>query len=442
MKGQPIVGTLFDVLRDPPGHVLRCARALGDVCDLGVTAMPIVLVSHPDQIEEILVTNNKLFVKDKGTHDLSVILGNGLLTSEGDFWRRQRRLAQPAFHRDRIHAYGEVMVSFTERTLARLRDGETRNLHADLMKLTMEIVAKTLFDADVAGEAKDVGDALEVVVHRFASVRPGLMPWLDRLPTPGNRRFQRAADRLDAIIYGIIRERRDRGRDTGDLLSMLMAARDEDESRMSDRQLRDEAMTLFLAGHETTALALSWAFCLLSQSPEAERRLVAELALVLAGRAPTVADLPKLRFTDAVIAEAMRLYPPAWAIGREALADLTVGGYDVPKGTQVWLSQYVVHRDPRYFDEPERFLPERWEGDLRQRLPKYAYFPFGGGPRLCIGHAFATMEAVLLLATIAQRFRVRLVPGHPIDTVAAVTLRPKHGVMVTLEERRAASARD
>ncbi len=433
MPGHPLVGTWPDVLRDPPRHAERCARALGDVCDLGLTGSRIVLLSHPDHVERMLVTDNKLFEKDRGTRSLSRVLGSGLLTSEGDFWRRQRRLAQPAFHRDRIAAYGEIMVERAERAATKLVPGTRTNLHRELMRLTLEIVGKALFDADVSEEAGEVGEAMEAVAAHFERAMPGAPTILELVPTEGNRRYRRALEELDRVIARVVEERR--GRDTGDLLSMLMAARDEDGSGMSPKQLRDEVMTLFLAGHETTALALSWAFYLLARHPEVEREIVDELARVLAGRSPTVEDLPALERVGAVVDETMRLYPPAWAVGREALTDWRVGGFDVPKGTQIWASQYVLHRDPRFFDAPARFVPQRWTDGLAKRLPRYAYFPFGGGPRLCIGSAFALMEAKLLLAVLAQRRHFVLASGAEIPSVAAVTLRPRGGVWVDVEAR-------
>lgn len=258
----------------------------------------------------------------------------------------------------------------------------------------------------------------------------------ERIPTPGNLRFRRAIRYLDALIYNIIQRRRANGEDTGDLLSMLLGVRDKETGEgMSDRQLRDEVMTIFLAGHETTANALSWTWHLLASHPEVEAKLHEELGETLAGRPPSVADLPRLRYTEAVVTESMRLYPPAWAFGREALEDCEIGGYRVPAGTQLIMSQWVAHRDPRYFDAPEMFRPERWESGLSERLPRYAYFPFGGGPRLCIGRSFARMEAVLLLATLAQKFRLRHVPGEYIAPQPSVTLRPKNGMRMVLSSR-------
>jgi len=415
------------------------SREYGDIVTMSFYKFRVYYVSHPDYIEEVLVNQARKFIKGRILRANKGLFGNGLLTSEGDFWLRQRRLAQPAFHRARIAAYGETMVRFTERLIAGWRDGETRDIHAEMMRLTLQIVAKTLFDAEVDGDAQQVGHALEAIMEFNSDFRRLILTpsWL---PTLRNLRAALAIRRLNKIIYRIIDRRRAAGGDPGDLLSMLLHAQDEDGSRMTDRQLRDEVITLFLAGHETTALALSWTWWLLAQNPQAEAKLHAELDAVLAGRSPTLEDLPNLRYTDHVISESMRLYPPAWGMARVAIEDAEIGGYRIPKGSGVSLSQWVVHRDSRWFEAPEEFHPERWEGDLLKRLPRFAYFPFGGGPRQCIGNTFALMEAALLLATIAQKFRVRLVPNQKVEPVASITLRPRHGIQVTLEARQPSRA--
>jgi cytochrome P450 len=429
--GRLLSGHLHEFRHDRLGLLTRCARQYGDFVPLRLGPIRAVLLNHPDFFEYVLVSHNHNFIKHRGLRMNRLLLGNGLLTSDGDFWLRQRRLAQPAFKPSRVAAYGETMVAYAERLLAGWKPGETRDLQPEMTRLTLEITARTLFGADIGTDAADVGAALADALASFDVRVSSWFPLPYWVPTPSNRRLTKAVRRLDAIVYRIINERRAGGEDKGDLLSMLLQAQD-DEGAMSDKQLRDEAMTLFLAGHETTALALTWTFYLLAQNPDAERKLRAELAAVLAGRPPTVADLPRLRFAEHVVTESMRLYPPAYAFGREALSDCEIGGYPVRKGTTLFLSQWVMHRDPRYYDEPERFLPERWAGGLLQRLPRFAYFPFSGGPRQCIGDRFATMEAVLVVATVAQRYRFELVPGHPVVPKPSMTLRPQHGIKVVL----------
>jgi cytochrome P450 len=431
-----IVGHLPELARDQLGFYRRCATQYGDVVPFRIGPRRCVLFSHPDHIEQILVTHHQDFVKGSLYGVLRPLLGEGLLTSEGDFWRRQRRLAQPAFHRERIAAYGDVMVRYATRLVEGWPDGDTRDLHRDMMRLTLQIVAQTLFDADVTAAAAEVGVALEVALAQLQSELNSVLSLLPpAVPTPGRIRLRRSVRHLDALVLGLIAERRRSGRDHGDLLSMLMQARDEDGSAMSDGQLRDEAMTLILAGHETTALALTWAWHLLALNPDARARLDEELRAVLAGRPPTAADLPALRYTEAVGLESMRLYPPIAVIGREAARDCEVAGRPLPKGTVVALCEWVVHRDGRYFEDPEAFRPQRWLDGLAKRLPRYAYFPFGGGPRLCIGQSFAMMELTLLLATIAQRFRFSPAPGHVVAPQQALTLRPKYGLKMVARAR-------
>jgi cytochrome P450 len=432
-------GSHFQNLRrDALGYLTHLARTYGDIVSLRYFRYRIYFLSHPDYIEEVLVNQAKKFYKGRILRANRRLFGNGLLTSEGDFWLRQRRLAQPAFHRARVASYAETMVRYTERHLESWRGGEERDAHKEMMRLTLQIVAKTLFDAEVAKDAQEVGRALEVLMHLNSDFRSLVMipAWL---PTPRNVRSYFAVRRLDRIIYRIIEERRASGRDAGDLLSMLLHAQDEDGSRMTDRQLRDEAITLFLAGHETTAITLSWTWWLLAQYPQVEAKLHAELDAQLAGRAPAMEDLPRLPYLDRVLTESLRLYPPAWGMARMAVEDAEIGGYRIPKGAGISLAQWVVHRDPRWFENPEEFRPERWENDFAKKIPRFAYFPFGGGPRQCIGNNFAQMEAALILATIAQRFRLRLVPGHAVVPMPTITLRPKHGIRVTLESRNASS---
>ena len=420
---------------NPLEYFTKVAREYGDVAGLRVLNFKTVFINHPSLIEEVLVTNARKYSKGRVLRANRHVFGEGLLTSEGDFWLRQRRLAQPAFHRARIASYAATMVDYTERMVEGWRGGEERDAHQEMMRLTLEIVAKTLFDADVEGDAQEVGKSLELLLEIGANFRRTIFVphWL---PTPTNLRVRREVKQIEKILYRIIAERRASGRDAGDLLSMLLSAQDEDGSRMTDRQLRDETITLFLAGHETTASTLSWTWWLLARHPAVEAKLHAELDAVLGDRAPTLDDLPKLRYTGHLITESLRLYPAAWGMARLVVEDHEIAGYAVTKGMGVAMAQWVVHRDPRWYDAPEEFRPERWEDDLLKRLPRFAYFPFGGGPRQCIGNAFALMEAALILATIARKFRFLLVANHPVVPLASITLRPRHGVRVTLESRQ------
>jgi cytochrome P450 len=435
-RGHWITGNLPEFRQGRLDFLTRCAREHGDVVALRFGPRRVYLVVHPDAIEEVLATHSRHFIKHFALRLNPRVLGKGLLTSEGDFWLRQRRLIQPAFVRRRISAYGPDMVACTERVLAGWQAGETRDVLTEMMRLTLAIAAKTLFDAEADDDASAVGTALRVLQENFLIRFSSLLPVPMWLPTPTNLRLRRAVRRLDEIIYRFIRRRRQGGKEGSDLLSILLHARDEeDKSGMTDRQLRDEAMTLFLAGHETTALTLSWAWHLLATHPEAEERLAAEVRQVLGGRPPAVGDLPRLKYAEGVVLEALRLYPPAYTIGREALAECVIGGYRVPRGTTILMSQWVVQRDPRWFDKPAAFRPERWAGDLAQRLPRYAYFPFGGGPRLCIGNTFAMMETVLVLATITPRFRFTAVPSHPVVPWPTFTLRPRYGIPAVVTPR-------
>ena len=435
-RGGLFFGTAGDFRRDQLGFYVSCARQYGDYVQTRMGPYRVFLLFHPDTIEELLVARNRDFIKSPGVRLLRPVLGDGLLLSEGDTWLRQRRLVQPAFHRQRVAGYGEVMASFAERHVAAWKDGDVRDVNVEMMALTQAIVAKTLFDADVSGDAHEASQAAEILMHDFGVRLQSFRVVPHWIPTPGNLRSRRAIRRLDQLILKIIEARRASGEDRGDLLSILVHAQDADDgTRMSARQVRDEVMTLFMAGHETTAVALSWAWYLLAQHPEVEMRLVDELGEVLGGRAPTIADLPRLKYADMVITETMRLYPPAYGLGRQAVRATEIGGHAIAAKDIFITPTWVVHRDPRWFEEPEAFRPERWAGDLARRLPRFAYFPFGGGPRQCIGASFATMEAVLLLAAIAPRFHLALVPGQRIAPTPYVTLRPEPGPRMRLARR-------
>jgi cytochrome P450 len=439
VPGRLLTGVMPEFTRDSLAFVLKVARQYGDVARARFLYIDAFFVNHPDLIERVLVAEHRNFIKPRSfrTPFFARIVGQGLLTSEGDFWRRQRRLAQPAFHRDRIAAYAAEMTDSTERLIEAWRDGETRDLHEDMQRLTMEIVTRTLFSAEITdADAEAIWEALAEIARPFS--RQATLKWIadNRLPTSAHRRFFRNVEKLDEVVFRIIAARRASAQDRGDLLSMLLAARAEDGARMNDRQLRDEVMTLFLAGQETTALALTWAWHLLGENPSAERALHAEVDEVLeGGRAARFEDLPRLRYAEAVIKESMRLYPPAWGVGREAARECEIGGYRIPRGAQVFMMTYAVQRDPRFFRDPESFRPERWLNGETSDLPKFAYFPFGGGPRLCIGNSFAIVETVICLSTIARRFRFRHAPGHTASPLPAMSLRLRDGLKVTVARR-------
>jgi cytochrome P450 len=415
----------------------RCAKEYGDIVRFRIAHVPIYLLVHPRDIEYVLVKNSVNFTKSADYNALRRLVGNGLLTSEGGFWRRQRSLIQPAFHRESILHYATVMTTATNLMLDSWGDGEVRDIHKDMMRLTLEIVAQCLYSAEVSGSADQVGQALEIVTASFvkAAGRALLFPF--HIPDPLAWRERRAIRELNQIIDGIIHERRASGQPRKDLLDTLLTQRDAEGELMSDAQLRDEVMTLFLAGHETTALALSWACYLLALNPHVEAMLLEELRAVLGGRTPTLEDLPLLAYTEMVIKEAMRLYPPAWGVGRRAIRECEIGGYQIKAGANIFILQWLTQRDPRFFPGPERFDPERWREDpVRMgKIPRFAYFPFGGGPRVCVGAAFAMAEATLLLATIQQRYSLELPLNTPVEVFPSVTLRPKHGVNAVIHSR-------
>lgn len=432
-----LLGNLPTFRRGLLDFLTSTAQQVGDVAGYRLGHRQVVLVSHPELIEQVLVHDNRLYHKHYALRFLRPLLGNGLLNSEDQFWLQQRRLMQPEFARARLESYGAGMVARTVSHLQDWRAEETRDLHAEMMRLTLAIVAKALLDVEVA--ADDFGEvehSLEVVLDDFRYRFDSALPLPNWVPSPHNLRVNKAIRRLKAIVSRIIAQRRQQAEPGRDLLSRLIQARHQGTATgMTDRQLLDEVMTLFLAGHETTAVALTWTWYLLAQHPQVERQLHAELQQVLGGREPTVADLPQLKFAECVVKESMRLYSPVYAIGRMPRDDVQIGKYHIRRGTAVVLPQWVVHRDERWWPDPLAFTPRRWLNP--QPVPKYAYFPFGGGPRVCIGNQFALIEAVLVLATIAQRYRFRMAPGQPITPWPTVTLRPREGLPVELVARTA-----
>ncbi|MDX2214817.1 MAG: cytochrome P450 [Oculatellaceae cyanobacterium bins.114] len=439
-QGNTIAGSLLELGRDPLGFLTHCAREFGDIVPLQLGLTSTCLITKPEYIEQVL-KDRDTFVKSRGFRVLKTLLGEGLLTAEGESWFWQRKLAQPVFHQKRIQGYGQVMIDYTEQMLQTWHDGETRDIHQEMMRLTLSIVMKCIFNKDVAeGEAKTVARALDVTMDWFESKRKQGFLVLEWFPRPENIRYRQAIAEMDDAIYNLIRERRAKTEETNDLLSMLMHARDEETGeQMGDRLLRDEVATLMLAGHETTANALSWTWMLLSQHPKVRQKLQTELTEVLGDRPPTIEDLPRLQYTNQVVKESMRLYPPVSIFGREVAKDTRIGDYEVASGTVIMISQWVMHRSPKYFDDPDLFKPERWENDLERSLPRGVYIPFGDGPRICIGKGFALMEAVLILAAIAQKYQIEVIPGFEIVPQPSITLRPETGIQVTLKHLQPAS---
>jgi cytochrome P450 len=438
-KGLPLVGMALTLRRDPLEGMRAIAREYGDIVRFHVMGQERILVNRPDWINQVLVIQHSKFHKSELTRRVTVrMLGQGLLISEGEFWRRQRRLAQPAFHRGRVNDYAAAMLELTESHLERWRDGEERNIGQEMTALTLAIAVRTLFGSTLPEQARGVGRAMTFLMRY--SLRRQRMPFRipETWPTPNNLRANRELEFIDSLVYRIISERQAEGNANhhNDLLALLMGAMDEDGTQMTPQQLHDETMTLFLAGHETTAQMLTWTWYALSQNPAVQTRLEEELSSVLGERQMETADLPRLPYLQAVMNEVLRLYPPAYIMAREVIEPCEIGGYTFRPKVTIIFSQWVMQRDPRFYDDPERFRPERWLDGLADRLPQGAYFPFGDGPRRCIGQGFAMLEAAVVISTLARRFRFHLVPGRPVIPEPLVTLRPRHGIQMTLDARR------
>jgi cytochrome P450 len=430
--------------RDPLATLESLQKQYGDVVEFRLLHRRGYLISNPQLIQEVLVTHNGNFVKSPALKRAKMLLGEGLLTSEEPLHLRQRRLAQSAFHRERLRGYSEIMVRLTGEWIERwdrewpslIAAGQPVDLHAEAMQLTLSIVSKALYNADMRRDARYISQIGTAVANMFRLTMLPFAEQIVKLPLRASREFRAARDQLDQLMYGLIAERRASQEDKGDLLSMLLMAQDSegDGGQMSDKQVRDEILTLFLAGHETTANALSWTWYLLALNPDAERRLFEEVDAVLGGREPSMDDVEALRYTYAVFAESMRLYPPAWTMGRTPKQPFDLGGYRIPANSICLMSQWLIHRDPRFWPDPLQFLPDRWLTPDPQR-PKLAYFPFGAGPRLCVGERFAWMEGVLILARVAQRWRFRLAPSARIVPQPLITLRLRCGLPVMPERR-------
>lgn len=423
-------------MKNRANYLLSLHKTYGDIVRARIGLYEIYLINQPHLVKEAL-SNRDGFVKTPATRFLSVILGNGILVSEGDFHKRQRRLIQPAFDKDRFDLYGKTMTEAAARMAGRWRNDKCIELHTEMVRLTQEIIANTLFHAGTEDEYERVSRSLSSVLPIVNRIGDPLEPIKRHLPLAKTRRLRQSRRELDELIYGKIKDARSRREDSGDLLSMLVMAQDAEGNGkgMTDEQIRDEALTIYLAGHETTALGLTWTLYLLSQHREAEAKILHELETVLDGRIPRYRDLPRLSYTRSVITEALRLYPPVYLIGRITKNDWNVGDYVVPKGKYVFISPYTMHRNEKYFPDPERFDPERWTPEEIENRPKFSFFPFGGGSRICIGEAFAWMKMILVLATVLPRWSFELLPGQTIRLEPLVTLRPKKGIEVKLIER-------
>ena len=433
------IGGHFRMFRKNPTGFLSELAGLGDISSFKMGGLQAFFLNHPEMIRDLLIVNAHKFVKGRALQRAKSLLGEGLLTSEGEFHLRQRRMIQPAFHRQRIAEYARAMTEFGEKMSDEWRDGEERDMMREMMRLTLNIVGKTLFSANVEDDSTEVGAAMTTLVEMFNILLLPFSEILEKLPLPHSIRFRKAKKTLDEVIYKIIEERRRSGENKGDLLSMLLLAQDEEGDRrgMTDQQIRDECLTLFLAGHETTANALTWTWYLLSNNPEKEAKFHAELDEVFAdGHAPNFEDYARLPYTESILAESMRLFPPAWAIGRLSTEAHEFGGYAVAKKSLVLISPFVTHRDARFWENAEEFIPERWASQsIKEAGQKYIYFPFGGGTRRCIGEQFAWTEGVLLLATLGRHWKFRLAPGQKIALQAMITLRPKYGMKMRLSKK-------
>lgn len=438
--GVPVLGLLHRAWHNPPQFFLDTAIRYGPVVCLRLGFHRVYLISHPQDIKHVLQDNHLNYQKNAArVEKIKPLFGEGLTTSEGDLWRRQRLAIHPAFSRERIAGFASHVIEATAAMLHHFRavaaSGQALDVAAEMLRFTQRIALKILFSAEPVGDVDTVDRALTTVLEHINRTTWALIDLPERLPTPRNRRFQHALTVLDNFVYRLVDERRRSGETTGDLLSFLLGVRYEETGEgMSDRQLRDEMMTMFVAGHQTTANALAWAWYLLSQNPEVARQLHAECRRVLRGRPPTYQDVPQLTYARMVIEEAMRLYPPTWITARRPIADDEIGGYHIPANATVLLSPYVTQRHPNFWEKPEVFNPERFMPERVAARPRFAYFPFGGGPRVCVGRSFALLEAQLIVAAVAQQYRLHLVPGHPVEPYAMMTLQPRRGLLMTLHK--------
>lgn len=435
-KGVFFIGSLVDYFSDMLGFLLNTAREYGDIAFFKIGSRRIYLLSHPDLIQQVLITDNRNFTKSRALKRSKAVIGEGLLTVEGDTHLERRRLLQPAFHTRSIETYADTMRDATAELVESWEYNKSFDIHKEMMKLTLAIVTKTLFGTETKSESDEIGKCLTTIVKQFPRMLFPYSEYLDNLPIPSIRKFKQSLNRLDQIIYSLIEERRGEQENKNDILTTLINAQDEESgSRLTDYEVRDEAMTLFIAGQETTANALVWTIYLLCTNPEIKTKLQEELDTILNKDLPSFEDIRNLEYTNMVFKEAMRLYPPAWNVARQAIEDYEIDEYTIPSGADIYMSPYVVHHDERFFPEPFKFNPERWKEEQASSLPRFAYFPFGGGTRRCIGEPFAMMEGVLIIAAIFSRFDVKITPDQKIVPDALITIRPKHGMKVNLKKR-------
>jgi len=432
------LGHLFSFRRDSIGFLKKIAKDYGDIVHFKIGPIRIVLLNHPDFIKEVLTTQHRNFIKGRPLEMAKELLGEGLLTSEGEFHKQHSRIIQPAFHRDMIQSYAPVITKGVMRMMNGWEDSMKIELKEEMTNLSIAVAGKTLFNADMEQEAPEINQALEDATSLFGRIAIPFSELLLKLPLPGTIRFKKAKARLDEMIYKMIDERRKSKVDHEDLLSLLLRSQGEkdDGMRMSDQQVRDEALTLLLTAFDTTSTALTWTWYLLSQNPEAEAELHEELDRVLQGRLPTAEDISQLKYTRMVFGESLRLYPPSYVIPRQAVNDFPIDKYIVPRGTIILMSPYLIHHDARFHPDPEKFNPHAWDKHAHGLNSKYEYFPFSRGPRSCIGEPFAWMHGILVLATMAQRWRLKLVPDHPVELLPLINLRSKYGMMMTLQRRK------
>ncbi len=437
ISGLPLIGNLLDLARDPLDFITRLQREHGDYVQFSLgKGRRTLLVSDPQAIKQVLLETGKRYGKGMSTYAMRKILGNGLVMSEGDLWKRQRKLVAPAFQHHALGQYADLMVALTQDHIAAWEPGSERDIYEEMMLLTQRIIMMALFHVDVAHDAKEAAEAFDAMMRGLSAEMSGLDALLPSfVPTLSRMQMSSAVELINRRLRAIIAERAAGESSTADLLAALMAARDDEGAPMSEEQLLDELRTLYLAGHETTANMLSWSWMLLSQNPDAYARLEEEIDCVLQGRTPTFEDVQKLPYTNAVLKESLRSYPAAWVHNRIANEDVQIGGYAVPAGTYIWMSPWIVQRDARWFNEPGAFRPERWLAPKAELPPADAYIPFGGGPRICIGNGFAMMEGVLLLATILQRCHVQVRAPQSVKVGVAGTIYPKGGLPAALTAR-------